>query len=74
MQIHGSCNAWMGSKDEYFAAVPFLVWWFEKHDVEYNDNLLTNMATGYGQSSNRRTMPTQAINEYKALRKIKKSS
>ena len=74
MQIHGSCNAWMGSKDEYFDAVPFLVWWFEKHNIEYSENLLTNMATGYGQSSNRRNMPTAAIEQYKALRKLKKSS
>jgi hypothetical protein len=74
MQIHGSCNAWMGSKDEYFDAVPFLVWWFEKHNIEYSENLLTNMATGYGQSSNRRAMPTAAIEQYKALRKLKKSS
>ena len=74
MQIHGSCNAWMGSKDEYFDAVPFLVWWFEKHNIEYSENLLTNMATGYGQSRNRRAMPTNAIKQYKALRKLKKSS
>ncbi len=73
-QIHGSCNAWMGSKDEYFNAVPFLVWWFEKHDIEYSENLLTNMATGYCQASSRRAMPTQAIEQYKALRKLKKSS
>ena len=73
-QIHGACNAWMGSSDEYFAAVPFLVWWFDKHGIECSDNLLTNMATGYGQSSNRRAMPTEAIERYKALRKLKKSS
>jgi hypothetical protein len=73
-QIHGSCNAWMGSKDEYFAAVPFLVYWFEKHDIQYNENLLTNMATGYGASSSHRAMPTQAINLYMDSRKMKKSS
>lgn len=74
MQIHGACNAWMGSKDEYFDAVPFLVWWFEKHNIECNDNLLTNMATGYGQSSSRRQLPTDKIEAYKASRKMKKSS
>lgn len=73
-QIHGSCNAWMGSKDEYFNAVPFLVYWFEKHDIEYNENLLTNMATGYGQSSSRRAMPIAKIEAYKQSRKLKKSS
>ena len=73
-QIHGSCNAWMGSKDEYFDAVPFLVWWFEKHDIEYNDNLLTNMATGYCQASSRREMPYAKIEVYKQSRKLKKSS
>ena len=73
-QIHGACNAWMGSKDEYFDAVPFLVWWFDKHEIVYNDNLLTNKATGYSSISDRRAMPTEAINAYKALRKLKKSS
>lgn len=74
VQIHGACNAWMGSKDEYFDAVPFLVWWFEKHDISYSDNLLTNKATGYGSSPSNRPMPTAAIEQYKALRKLKKSS
>ena len=73
MQIHGSCNAWMGSKDEYFAAVPFLVWWFEEHDIVYNENLLTNMATGYCQASSRREMPTAKIEAYKQSKRLKKS-
>ena len=73
-QIHGSCNAWMGSKDEYFDAVPFLVWWFNKHEISYNDNLLTNMATGYCQASSRRDMPLAKIEAYKQSRKLKKSS
>ena len=73
MQIHGSCNAWMGSKDEYFNAVPFLVWWFEEHDIVYNENLLTNMATGYGQISSRREMPTAKIEAYKQSKRLKKS-
>ena len=73
-QIHGSCNAWMGSKDEYFNAVPFLVWWFEKHEISYNENLLTNMATGYCQASSRRDMPIAKIEQYKQSRKLKKSS
>lgn len=72
MQIHGSCNAWMGSKDEYFNAVPFLVWWFEEHDIAYSENLLTNMATGYCQASSRREMPTAKIEAYKASKKNKK--
>jgi hypothetical protein len=71
-QIHGSCNAWMGSKDEYFNAVPFLVWWFDKHEISYNGNLLTNMATGYCQASSRREMPTAKIEAYKASKKNKK--
>lgn len=74
VQIHGSCNAWMGSKDEYFNAVPFLVWWFEEHDIAYNENLLTNMATGYCQASSRREMPTAKIEAYKQSKKLKKSS
>jgi hypothetical protein len=73
MQIHGSCNAWMGSKDEYFDAVPFLGWWFEEHDIVYNENLLTNMATGYCQASSRREMPTAKIEAYKQSKKLKKS-
>ena len=73
IQIHGSCNAWMGSKDEYFAAVPFLVWWFDKHDISYNDNLLTNMATGYGSIGSRRDMPTAEIKAYKQAHTTKKS-
>ena len=73
-QIHGACNAWMGSKDEYFDAVPFLVWWFEKHEIAYDDNLLINMATGYGASTARRTMPIAKIEAYKQSRKLKKSS
>ena len=73
VQIHGSCNAWMGSKDEYFNAVPFLVWWFEEHDIVYNENLLTNMATGYGQISSRREMPTAKIEAYKQSKRLKKS-
>jgi hypothetical protein len=73
-QIHGSCNAWMGSNDEYFDAVPFLVWWFDKHDISYDNNLLTNMATGYGQSSSRRDMPIAKIEAYKQSMKLKKSS
>lgn len=71
-QIHGACNAWMGSKDEYFDAVPFLVWWFEKHDIQYSENLLTNMATGYGSISQRRVLPTAKIEAYKATHKNKK--
>ena len=74
LQIHGSCNAWMGSKDEYFNAVPFLVWWFEEHDIAYNENLLTNMATGYCQASSRREMPTAKIEAYKRSKRLKKSS
>ena len=73
-QIHGACNAWMGSKDEYFDAVPFLVWWFEKHDISYDDNLLVNQATGYGASSSRRSMPYAKIEAYKQSKKLKKSS
>ena len=74
IQIHGSCNAWMGSKDEYFDAVPFLVWWFEKHEIAYSNHLLTNMATGYGQSYLNREMPTAKIEAYKQSMKLKKSS
>ena len=73
IQIHGSCNAWMGSRDEYFAAVPFLVWWFEKHDISYDDNLLTNMATGYGSIGSRRAMPIAEIEAYKQAHTTKKS-
>jgi hypothetical protein len=72
IQIHGSCNAWMGSKVEYFKAVPFLVWWFEKHGIECNENLLTNMATGYSSVGSRRSMPTKEIESYKAQRKVNK--
>lgn len=72
-QIHGACNAWMGSKDEYFNAVPFLVWWFEKHDITYNENLLTNMATGYCQASNRRNLPVDKIEAYNQWQKNRKS-
>jgi hypothetical protein len=72
VQIHGACNAWMGSRDEYFAAVPFLVWWFEKHGITYNDNLLTNQATGYGSINSRREMPIAKIEQYKELHKEKK--
>ena len=74
VQIHGSCNAWMGSKEEYFDAVPFLVWWFEEHDIVYDENLLTNMATGYCQASSRREMPYAKIEAYKRSKKLKKSS
>ena len=73
IQIHGSCNAWMGSKDEYFAAVPFLVWWFDKHNISYNDNLLTNMATGYSSIGFRRDMPIAKIEAYKQAHTTKKS-
>jgi hypothetical protein len=31
------------------------------------------MATGYGQSHQHRSMPTTAIEQYKALKKLKKS-
>jgi hypothetical protein len=62
----------MGSRDEYFAAVPFLVWWFEKHGITYNDNLLTNQATGYGSINSRREMPIAKIEQYKELHKEKK--
>ena len=72
VQIHGACNAWMGSKDEYFDAVPFLVWWFKKHDIGYDDNLLTKQATGYGSICARRSMPTEAIEAYIEAKKSKK--
>ena len=72
-QIHGACNAWMGSKDEYFNAVPFLVWWFEQHDISYDDNLLVNMATGYGASTSHRDMPYAKIEAYKQSKRLKKS-
>ena len=74
IQIHGSCNAWMGSKDEYFNAVPFLVWWFDQHEIECDENLLTNMATGYCQAMSRREMPYAKIATYKQSKKLKKSS
>ena len=73
IQIHGFCNAWMGSKDAYFAAVPFLVWWFNKHDILYNDNLLTNMAISYSSIGSRRAMPTAEIEAYKQAHTTKKS-
>ena len=59
-------------RDEYFNAVPFLVWWFEEHDIAYSENLLTNMATGYCQASSRRELPTAKIEAYKASKKNKK--
>lgn len=68
-QIHGACNAWMGSKDEYFAAVPFLVYWFNKHNIDFAENLLTNKATGYGSISDRRNMPNEEIKAYAEKRK-----
>lgn len=71
VQIHGACNAWMGSKDEYFNAVPFLVWWFKKHDITFDNNLLTNQATGYGSIGARRDMPEEAIKAYIEAKKPK---
>ena len=72
VQIHGACNAWMGSKDEYFNAVPFLSWWFDKHDIQCSDNLLTNQATGYGASCHNRALPIEKIEQYKKEHKEKK--
>ena len=50
----------------------FHSWWFEEHDIAYNENLLTNMATGYCQVSSHREMPTTKIEAYKASKKNKK--
>jgi hypothetical protein len=73
-QIHGSCNAWMGSKDEYFDAVPFLHYWFTKHKIVYDEHLLTNKATGYSSCGSNRDMPWEEIYAYSQSKKLKKSS
>ena len=73
-QIHGACNAWMGSKDEYFDAVPFLHYWFKKHKIIFDDHLLTNKATGYSSCGSNRDMPWDKITAYAQSKKLKKSS
>jgi hypothetical protein len=54
VQIHGSCNKWLGNNPE---AIPTVVRWLRKHGITCDDKILTCTARGYGRTNEYITMP-----------------
>ena len=44
VQIHGSCNRWLGCNPE---AIPTVVRWLRKNEIKCSDKILTCSSTGY---------------------------
>lgn len=57
IQIHGYCNRWLGSDDQAFAAVPFVMRWLHKNNIYCDTRILTCRSTGYGQTNSYRELP-----------------
>lgn len=54
VQIHGSCNKWLGNNPE---AIPTVVRWLRKHDIKCDKTILTCTARGYGSTNEYIEMP-----------------
>ena len=54
VQIHGSCNRWLGCNPE---AIPTVVRWLRKNDIRCDEKILTCKATGYGRTNDYVPMP-----------------
>lgn len=54
VQIHGSCNKWLGNNPE---AIPTVVRWLRKHNIKCDDKILTCTAKGYGRTNEYIEMP-----------------
>lgn len=54
VQIHGSCNKWLGNDPE---AIPTVVRWLRKNDIKCDDKILTCTARGYGRTNDYVPMP-----------------
>ena len=57
VQIHGFGNKWLGSDDESFAAVPFVMRWLKKCGFTCKKEILTCKSVGYGQTNQYRELP-----------------
>ena len=47
VQIHGSCNKWLGNDPE---AIPFVYEWLHKIGVTFDVSILLNLGQGYGRA------------------------
>lgn len=54
VQIHGSCNKWLGCNPE---AIPTVVRWLRKNGIQCDEKILTCTATGYSRTNNYVPMP-----------------
>lgn len=63
VQIHGYCNRWLGSDDQAFAAVPFVMKWLHKNNIYCDTRILTCRSTGYGQTNSYRELPVVKYND-----------
>lgn len=54
VQIHGSCNEWLGRHPE---AIPTVVRWLRKNDITCDQKILTCTANGYGRVNDYVPMP-----------------
>lgn len=54
VQIHGSCNKWLGNNPE---AIPTVVRWLRKHDIKCDTHILTCTAKGYSSRNEHIEMP-----------------
>lgn len=54
VQIHGSCNKWLGNNPE---AIPTVIRWLRKNGISCSDKILTCKAKGYGSVNDYVPMP-----------------
>ena len=54
LQIHGFCNKWLGNDPD---AIPTVVRWLRKNDINCDEKILTCKATGYGRVNDYVAMP-----------------
>ncbi|MBR5860439.1 MAG: PcfJ domain-containing protein, partial [Bacteroidaceae bacterium] len=53
-QIHGYCNKWLGNNPE---AIPTVMRWLRKHNIQCETGILTCTAQGYGRTGNYVKLP-----------------
>ena len=54
VQIHGSCNKWLGNDPD---AIPTVVRWLRKNGIRCDEKILTCTSTGYGRTNSYIKMP-----------------
>ena len=54
VQIHGSCNRWLGNNPE---AIPTVMRWLRANDIKCDKHILTCKSTGYGRISDCVALP-----------------